>query len=338
MKLKELAEKLECEFSGDPELEIRGIATIEDAGREDLTFLTNPKYARKLSTTRAAAVLLPVDAPAPPIATLRSRNPYLLLAKALAIFARPEPRVVGVHPTAVIGKGTRIGERSYIGPYVVVGDEVEIGDDSVLHPHVVIYSRARIGRRFVAHAGVVVREDVSIGDNVVLHAGVVIGSDGFGFVPTENGAVKIPQSGSVKIHNDVEIGANSTVDRAAVGATVIGQGVKLDNLVMIGHGSRVGAGSLLAAQVGLAGSTIVGRGVKMGGQSGAGGHLTIGDGAQVAGQSGISRSVAPGTAVGGYPAVDASVWRRAVAAFPKLPGVLRRLRRLESALDINRKR
>lgn len=330
MKLKELAERLGCELSGDPDLDIHGIAAIDEAGPNELTFLTNPKYSRKLATTRAGAVLLSSSAPAVPLPSLRCDDPYQVLAGALALFYEPPPRLPGVHPTAIVGDGAKLGDGVSVGPYVVIGERAEIGDGSVLHPHVVVYPDVKIGKNFVAHAGAVIRERVVIGDNVVLHAGVVLGSDGFGFVPVAGShPLKIPQTGSVKVEDDVEIGANSTVDRATVGATVLGAGAKLDNLVMIGHGSKVGEDSLLAGQVGLAGSTVVGRRVLMGGQAGAAGHLTIGDGAQVAAKSGISNSVEPGAVVGGYPAIEASLWRRAVAAFPKLPDLLRRVRQLE---------
>jgi UDP-3-O-[3-hydroxymyristoyl] glucosamine N-acyltransferase len=212
----------------------------------------------------------------------------------------------------------------------VIGSGVRIGARATLYPHVTIYPRACIGDDFVAHAGVVVRDEVQIGDRVVLHPGVVIGADGFGFVPMgEAPAVKIPQTGIVVIEDDVEIGANSTVDRATLGATVIRRGAKLDNLVMVGHNCEVGPYSFLAAQVGLAGSTRLGRGVQLGGQAGVAGHLTIGDGVQVVAQSGVPSSVAAGQVVGGYPAVEVTRWRRASAALLRLPELLHRVRRLE---------
>ncbi len=209
---------------------------------------------------------------------------------------------------------------------------MEIGPGATIHPHVTIYAGVRIGRAFVAHAGVVVREDTVIGDRVVLHPGVVLGADGFGFAPTADGAVKIPQTGIVIIEDDVEIGANTTIDRATIGATRIGRGAKLDNLVMVGHNCEVGADAFLAAQVGLAGSTKLGRGVQMGGQAGAAGHLTIGDGVQIVAQSGVPNSVPAGQTVGGYPAVEVTRWRRASAALLRLPELLQRVRRLERAL------
>jgi len=181
-----------------------------------------------------------------------------------------------------------------------------------------------------------VREGVTIGDRVTLHAGVVLGTDGFGFLPLPDGNRKIPHVGTVVIEDDVEIGANTTIDRAALGATVVGRGSKLDNLVMVGHGCRIGPGCLLAGQVGLAGSTVLGARVMLGGQVGSAGHLAIGDAAQVAAQSGIHRDIPPGARHGGYPAVEVSVWRRVTAALPRLPELFRRVRRLEQRLGVGR--
>lgn len=332
MKLGELAERLGCELHGDGEIEIRALRGIEEAGPGDLTFLVNPRYAAQLESTRASAIILPADGPQTAIASLRSAHPYMTFARALALFHSPRRPQPGIHPTAVVGAGARVAEPVSIGAYVVIGEEVEIGPGATIFPHVTIYPGVRIGAEFIAHAGVVIREDVRIGDRVVLNPGVIVGADGFGFVPVAGApAVKIPQTGIVVIEDDVEIGANTTIDRATVGATTIRRGAKLDNLVMIGHNCEVGPESLLAAQVGLAGSTRLGRGVQMGGQAGAAGHLTIGDGVQIVAQSGVPGSVPAGQVVGGYPAVEVARWRRAAAALLRLPEALQRLRRLERA-------
>ncbi len=331
MKLAALAARLDCELRGDGEVEIRGIRSLEDAGPGDLTFLANPRYAAQMAATRASAIILARDADEVPLASLRSANPYLAFAEALALFHVPRRPPAGIHPTAVVAASARIVEPVSIGAYAVIGDDVEIGPEATIHPHVTIYPGVRIGRGFVAHAGVVVREDVRIGDRVVLHPGVVLGADGFGFAPSPRGAVKIPQTGTVVVESDVEVGANTTIDRATLGATVVREGAKLDNLVMVGHNCDVGAHSFLAAQVGLAGSTKLGRGVQMGGQAGAAGHLTIGDGVQIVAQSGVPNSVAAGQIVGGYPAVEVTRWRRASAALLRLPELLQRVRRLERA-------
>jgi UDP-3-O-[3-hydroxymyristoyl] glucosamine N-acyltransferase len=331
MKLAALAAELGCELRGDGTIEIGAVRGLEDAGPGDLTFLANPKYAAQLVSTRASAIILPARAPDVPLASLRTANPYLAFARALALFHQPRRPVPGVHPTAVIAPSARLGEPASVGAYAVIGEDVAIGPGATIFPHVTIYPGVRIGADFVAHAGVVVREDVRIGDRVVLHPGVVLGADGFGFVPMPEGAVKIPQTGTVVIEDDVEIGANTTIDRATLGATVVRRRAKLDNLVMVGHGCEVGPDSFLAAQVGLAGSTKLGRGVQMGGQAGAAGHLTIGDGVQIVAQSGVPSSVPPGQVIGGYPAVEVTRWRRASAALLRLPELLHRVRRLERA-------
>ncbi len=336
MTLAEIAERLGCELRGDGSIVVNAIRGLEEAGPGDLTFLANPKYAAQLAATRASAAIVAASQPEIAIATLRADNPYLCFARALELFHRPVVPPVGVHPTAVVAASARIAEPVSIGPYAVVGDDVVIGPGATIHPHVTIYAGVQIGRDFVAHAGVVVREYVRIGDRVVLHAGVVIGADGFGFAPSPTGAVKIPQAGIVVVEDDVEIGANTTVDRATLEATTIRRGAKLDNLVMVAHNCEVGAHSFLAAQVGIAGSTKIGRGVQMGGQAGAAGHLTIGDGVQIAGQSGVPNSIPAGTTVGGYPAIEVGLWRRTSAALLRLPELLRRVRRLERRLGLRR--
>ncbi len=334
MTLAEIAERLGCELRGDGTTEIRAIRGLEEAGPGDLTFLANPKYSAQLAATRASAAIVAVHAAELPIATLRAENPYLCFARALGLFHRPLRPPTGIHPTAIVAASARIADPATIGAYAVIGDDVVIGPGATIHPHVTIYAGVQIGRDFVAHAGVVVREHVRLGDRVVLHPGVVLGADGFGFAPSPTGAVKIPQAGIVIVEDDVEIGANTTVDRATLEATIIRRGAKLDNLVMIAHNCEVGAHSFLAAQVGIAGSTKIGRGVQMGGQAGAAGHLTIGDGVQVAAQSGVPNSVAAGKTVGGYPAMEVGLWRRTSAAILRLPELLRRVRRLERRLGV----
>jgi UDP-3-O-[3-hydroxymyristoyl] glucosamine N-acyltransferase len=265
---------------------------------------------------------------------LRTPEPYLAFARAVEEFYRPTPVSLGVHPTVVVAPTARIGTGASIGAYCVIGEGARIGRDARLAPHVVIYPEVQIGDRFVAHAQVTVRERVRIGNDVILYSGAVVGSDGFGYAVTRDGRIhKIVQAGDVVLEDEVEVGANAAVDRAAVGSTILRRGVKIDNLVQIGHGSDVGEGSMLAAQAGLSGSTRVGRFVRMGGQSGAAGHLTIGDGAQVAAQGGVASSVPPGAVVGGYPAVEAALWRRMTAALHRLPALLRRVRRLEKQLN-----
>jgi len=264
---------------------------------------------------------------------LRADDPYAAFVRALVIFdSRPRPQP-GIHPSAIIAESAQIGEGAYIGPYVVVGEGVVLGEGAVLHPRVVVYPQARIGVRFTAHSSAVVREAVVIGNDVTLQPGVVLGGDGFGFIPRRGDLpVVIPQIGNVDIGDSVDVGANTTIDRAAVGSTRVSRGVKLDNLVMVAHGCSIGEGSMLAAQTGMAGSAALGKSVMVGGQAGFGGHIEVGDGVQVAGQSGVSKDVAAARVVGGTPAVDIALWRRGVAALRRLPELLQRVRRLEERL------
>jgi len=335
MKLGEIAQRLGCELCGDPGTEIHAMAPIEEAEPGTLTFVANPRYRPYLQSTRASAIIVGLTESEIALPCLRAADPYRAFAQALELFYIPPPLPSGIHPSAVIAPSASIGRDSAIGPFCVIGEEVIIGDDARLDAHVVIYPQARIGSAFRAYAHVVVRERVIIGDRVTLHSGCVIGGDGFGYVIGADGSArKIVQAGTVVIENDVEVGANTTVDRAAVGATVIHRGAKLDNLVMVAHGCSIGEGSALAAQVGLSGSTRVGRFVRMGGQAGTAGHLTIGDGAQVAAQSGVPHDVPAGSVVGGYPAVDIHLWRRMSAASARLPDLLRRVRQIENALAL----
>jgi UDP-3-O-[3-hydroxymyristoyl] glucosamine N-acyltransferase len=336
MKLAELAALVQCELRGDGNIEIRRAAPIESAGAGDVTFVANRRYLRFLDGLAAAAVILPPDAPAVAIPSLRTADPYLAFAKTVEHFYRPVPFPAGVRPTAQLAPTARIEANAPIGAYSVIGDQVRIGADARIAPHVVIYPEVHIGDRFLAHAHVTVRERVRIGSDVVLHSGAVIGSDGFGYVPADGGIRRLLQAGDVVIEDEVEVGANTTVDRAMVGSTVLRRGVKLDNLVMVAHGCAIDEYSMLAAQAGLSGSTRLGKWVRIGGQVGSAGHLTIGDGAQVAAQSGLASSVAAGATVGGTPAVDIALWRRMMAASARLPDVLRRLRRVERHLGLAR--
>jgi UDP-3-O-[3-hydroxymyristoyl] glucosamine N-acyltransferase len=258
---------------------------------------------------------------------LRSGNPYLAFAKAIELFYHPPKYTPGVHPTAVIHPSAKIGENAHIGPYVVISEDVRIGRNAVVLGHVVVYAGARIGDNFFAHAHAVVREHCRLGNSVVLQNGAVIGSDGFGFAKDDSGRWhKIMQSGPAVIEDDVEVQANACIDRASVGETHIGRGAKIDNLVQVGHGSRVGENTLLCAQVGLAGSTDVGNDVILAGQVGVAGHCSIGDGAIATAQTGIPSDVAAGAIVSGYPAIDNKLWLRCSAVFSRLPAIAKTLR------------
>ena len=331
MKLSAIAAALDVRFeNGSPDTEIRGLNGIEQAGPEELTFVSNPKYAAAARTTRAAAVIVSEDFPAIHAAMLRSKDPYLSFARALELFHAPLRYSPGIHPTALVHVGARIGPGAHIGPYAVVDEDVEIGANAVLLAHVVIYRGVKIGENFFAHAHATVRENCRIGNNVLLHNGAVIGSDGFGFARTSEGHWhKIPQPAPVIIEDDVEVQANSCIDRASVGETRIKRGVKVDNLVQVGHGSTVGEDALLCAQVGIAGSTEIGNRVILTGQVGVVGHCKVGDNAIVTPQSGVSGNVPAGALVSGAPAVDHKLWLKYSAILPRLPEIARAVRKRE---------
>ncbi|MBI4462580.1 MAG: UDP-3-O-(3-hydroxymyristoyl)glucosamine N-acyltransferase [Acidobacteria bacterium] len=339
MKLHQLAEQLGCAFTGDSEVEIRAVAGIESAGPGDLTFLTNPRYRRKLRQTRAAAIIVSQDFEDLPLPTLRSDNPYLTFARALELFYRPPAFPAGIHPTAVISPRARIGRDASIGPYCFLDEDVEVGDRCRLHSFVVIYRGARIGDDFTAHSHAVVREHCRLGQRVTLQNGAIIGCDGFGFARQNDGRYyKIVQSGPVVVEDDVEVQAHSCVDRATVGETRIARGAKLDNLVQVGHASTVGENSLLCAQVGLAGSTRVGTDVILAGQVGVAGHCEIGDGARATAQTGIPNDVPAGQTVSGYPAIYNRLWLKCAVLYARLPELYDELRALREQVDAQKKK
>jgi UDP-3-O-[3-hydroxymyristoyl] glucosamine N-acyltransferase len=334
MKLGELAARLGCRLEGPTDLEITGVAGMDDATASELTFLANPKYARKLPTTRAAAVIVAPDVPVAGRPALRAENPYLTFARALELFSPPFRPPAGIHPTAVIAPDVKLGRNASIGPYVVVEEGVELGDDCVLKSFVVIYRGAKIGHRFFAHSHAVVRENVRIGDDATLQNGAIIGSDGFGFAKQADGSYyKIVQTGGVVVEDGVEVQAHACIDRAAVGETRLRRGAKIDNLVQVAHSCDVGENTLLCGQVGLAGSTKVGRNVILTGQVGAAGHLTIGDNVIATAQSGIPNDVKSNTVISGYPAVDHDLWVKCVAIFPRLPDMYGTYRRVRKYLE-----
>jgi UDP-3-O-[3-hydroxymyristoyl] glucosamine N-acyltransferase len=328
MKLAQIASALRARLeAGAPETEITGLNGIEQAGPGEITFVANQKYAAAARLTKATAVIVADNFPTIPPATLRVVDPYLSFARALELFHQPIRYAPGVHPTAVVHSSARIGRDAHIGPYVVVDEKVEIGARAVLLAHVVIYRGVKIGDGFFAHAHSVVRENCRIGHNVLLHNGVIIGSDGFGFAKTHEGRwYKIPQPAPVVIEDDVEVQANSCIDRASVGETRIRRGVKVDNLVQVGHGSQVGEDALLCSQVGLGGSTEIGNRVILTGQVGVVGHCKIGEAAIVTPQSGVANDVPAGALVSGAPAVDHKLWLKYSALLPKLPEMARILR------------
>jgi UDP-3-O-[3-hydroxymyristoyl] glucosamine N-acyltransferase len=333
VKLRELAERLGCALRGDADVDVQRVAGIAEAGTGDLTFVSSARYAPQLATTRASAVIV-----APGLETslpsLLSDNPYLTFARAVSVL-HPEPRpAAGVHPSATVDPTAELAEGVHVGAQAVVGAGAHVGARTVLHPHVVLYTGVRVGADCLLHSGVQVRERCVLGDRVIVQNGAVIGADGFGFAKDQAGRYqKIPQVGIVVVEDDVEIGALTAIDRAALHETRIGRGVKLDNLVQIGHSVAIGADSVLAGQVGIAGSTKVGERVTLAGQVGVAGHLTIGDGVVATAQTGIPSSVDPGKVISGSPAIDNRDWLKASAVFARLPELRNRLRDLERRLE-----
>jgi len=324
--LRDIARRLGCRLEGDGEIEIARVAGLESAGPGDLTFFSNPRYAPLLAQTSASAVIAGDQAPAAPCAMLRSANPYLSFAEALDLFGSDDRPPRGIHPTSVVAEDAAIGRDAIVGAYVVIGPGARIGDRAVLHPHVVVGRGAIVGDDAVLHAHASVREGCVLGRRVVLQNGAVIGSDGYGFVTRADGSHrKIPQRALVVLEDDVEVGANTTIDRPAVGETRIGAGTKIDNLVQIAHGVHVGAHTLIAAQAGVAGSTTIGSHVVLAGQVGVAGHLTIGDRVRATAQTGIPNSVEAGSFISGYPAIDNRDWLKSSALFRRLPELKRLL-------------
>ena len=334
MKLRELSERLGCRLEGDGDVEIVRVAGIEHAQTGDLTFLANSKYESALAATRASAVLLRDEAPAAPCAMLRTPDPYLAFARAVGLFAPEWRPAAGVHPMAAVAQDARIGRNVSIGAFVSVGEGAAIGDNTVVFPNVTIGPGVRIGSDCVIHSNVALRERVTIGNRVILQNGVVVGGDGYGFVRRGDGThEKIPQVATVVIEDDVELGANTAIDRPAVGETRIGSGTKIDNLVMIAHNVRLGRHNMICSQVGVAGSTTTGDWVVMAGQVGVRDHVHIGDKAVLGARSGVSCDIEAGRTVLGEPAIDLRDRKLQLATITKLPEMRKELKSLAARLE-----
>ncbi len=332
--LGELAERVGGEVLGSPARELGGVRTLSEAGPEHLSFLTSPKYLAQAQASAAGAILTGRDARLEGRDLLQCAQPQLALAQILRLFHPATRHEPGIHPTAVVGDDCRIAASAAIGPYVVLGRGVEVGEGTVLHPHVVVGEGCRLGAQVVLHPHVVLYPGGTLGDGVEIHAGTVIGSDGFGYATVRGVHHKVPQVGRVEIGADVEIGALTAIDRALLGATTIGSGTKIDNLVQVGHNVVVGERSILCGQAGVAGSARLGAGVVLAGQAGVSGHLEVGDGAQVAAKSAALQPVAAGTAVAGIPALPIAAWRRQQAILRRLPEIWKRLRTVENRMGI----
>lgn len=330
--LGELARRVGGRVHGDPERRIAGVETLDRAGPDDLAFLTNPKYRSAAASTRAGAVLVGPGTVLAGPDRLEAAEPYAALAEILEAFHPEEAAKPGISPDARLGDGVVLGAGVSVGPYAVIGNRAVLGDGCVIGPGCVVGDDCSIGARTRLAPRVVLYPRTTVGARCRIHAGVVLGADGFGFATVRGEHRKVPQVGRVIVEDDVEIGANSTVDRAMLGATVVGRGSKIDDQVMVAHGVRIGAGALLAAQSGIAGSTHLGKNVTFAGQSGAAGHLEIGDRAIVAAKTAVFEDVAPGAFVAGIPAIDHRAWKRAQAIQKRLPEWRDRLRDLERRL------
>jgi len=335
MTAQEIAEFINGTVDGDGKAEISGASGIKEAKAGDITFVANPKYQALIKETEAAAIIVPpgMEMPENKIA-IRHETPSLAFARIMQRFG-PEPVVYqpGIHPTAVVGKQVRIGKNVSIQAYVVIEDEAVIGDDSVIYPGVFVGYKAKIGARAIIYPRVIIRERVSIGDGCIIHSGTVIGSDGFGYATIKGVHHKIPQIGTVIIEDDVEIGANVTIDRARFDKTWIKKGTKIDNLVQIAHNVIIGENSIVVAQTGIAGSTVIGKNVIMAGQSGLAGHIEVGDNAIIAGRAGVTKNVPAGQMVSGFPAAPHTRAKRLQVLTNRLPELYKRMSLLEKKLD-----
>ena len=333
MKLDEIAKLIGGTVKGDGNLDIADIRSIEDAENGHITFMANRKYLDQLQKGRASAVIVEKE-----MDTDKSQiivvNPALAFARVLAHFypeTRPEPQVAS---TAVLGKNVKLGKDVTVSPLVVVGDNVTIGDETVLHPGVVIGDRCRIGNGGILHPNVTLYQGTVIGNHVILHAGAVVGADGFGYTPDEKGHhFKINQVGRVVIEDHVEVGANTCIDRANIGTTLIREGTKIDNLVQIAHNCKIGEHSILVAQVGLAGSCTLGQHVILAGQAGVADHVTLGDLVVLTARAGTIRDIESNAVHGGYPSVPLAIWKKYALTLPKLPELVRKVRDLDTRLN-----
>ncbi|MCP4003563.1 MAG: UDP-3-O-(3-hydroxymyristoyl)glucosamine N-acyltransferase [bacterium] len=345
MLLREIASALKLPFDGDGEQEIHGLAGLEEAGPFELSFVTGSRYQRLFKSSSAGAVFAPLDFDTMGRPCLRSTAPYAEFGRATALFYPRVPAVPGVHPSAAIGENVELGKEVSIGALVSIAAGSRIGDRTCIHPHVTIYPNVQTGADCELHSGVHVHEGVRLGDRVTIQSGSVIGGQGFGFAVDAQGRnTRIPHTCPVLIGDDCDIGANVTIDASHPGhlrrshdsvATRLGNGVKLDNQVHIGHGCEIGDSSVLCAKVGLAGGTSVGRGVYMGGTAIAAGHLHIGDLSLVGAGTGVSGDLEPGSQVLGSPHMERRLWGRWAAARKRLPELLKRVKRIEDKLEIS---
>ena len=332
--LRELAQLLGGEIIGDPDVRVQRMATLDNAGPETIAFLANPRYLSQLAQTRAAAVIVsPAAKEATTIPRIVHDNPYAYFARVSALLKPKPPVEPGVHPSAVIHAEANVHAAAQVGAHAVIQRGAEVGEGSLIGAGTVIGEQARIGRHCLLHAAVTIYDECVLGDRVIVHSGAVIGADGFGIAFDDDRWVKVPQVGRVRIADDVEIGANTTIDRGAIDDTVIEEGVKLDNQIQIGHNVRIGAHTAIAACTGIAGSVKIGRYCRIGGAVGIAGHVSITDRVEISGNTAITKSIGePGTYSGVYPFEANRDWRRNAAQLRHLAAIVRRVKALEDSL------
>ncbi|MCI6234753.1 MAG: UDP-3-O-(3-hydroxymyristoyl)glucosamine N-acyltransferase [Prevotella sp.] len=334
---KQIAEFIHGKIEGDENATVNTFAKIEEGKKGAISFLSNPKYTHYLYDTKSSVVLVDeaLELTRQTKATLiRVSNAYESVAKLLQLYESMKPKKQGIDSMAFVSSTAKIGEGCYVGAFAYIGDNVEIGDNCQIYPHATIYDNTKIGNNCIIYPNASIYHDCRIGNNVTLHSGCVIGADGFGFAPSQDGYDKIPQIGIVTIEDNVEIGANTCVDRSTMGSTYIRNGVKLDNLIQIAHNVEVGKNTVMAAQVGVAGSTKVGEWCMFGGQVGMAGHITIADRTNVGAQAGIPGNVMkPDTTILGTPAYDAKGFMKSSAIFRKLPDMYAQLNNLQQEIE-----
>ncbi len=329
MTLEELADLLEATVIGDKKTVITGVAGIEDAREGDLTFVANPRYRSKLDTTGASAAIVPPDVEKAPLALLVTPEPYVAFTRALEVFHPRERPEIGISPEAWVDPSARLGKDVSIFPFAFVGKDAEIGDRTLVYPFCYVGDRVRVGEDCCLYSHVSIREGCLLGDRVILQNGVKLGSDGFGYAQRDGRHHKIPQVGIVRVEDDVEIGANTCIDRATMGETRIGRGTKIDNLVMLAHNVQIGEDVILVSQVGISGSTTVGDRAILAGQVGVAGHLRIGKEVQIGAKSGVHSSILDGRVVSGIPTMPYETFLKTMATLKHLPKMREKLRKLE---------
>lgn len=333
---KQIASFLQGDIVGDENATVHTFAKIEEGVEGAISFLSNPKYTHYIYDTKSSIILVNKDfvAEKPISATLiKVDNAYDSLAKLLTLYESSKPKKTGIDPLASIASSAKIGENVYIGPYAVIGEHAVIGDNTAIYPHTYIGDNVKVGANAIIYANVSIYHDCKIGSGCILHSGVVIGADGFGFAPTPDGYEKIPQIGIAILEDNVEVGANTCIDRATMGATIIRKGAKLDNLIQIAHNDEIGSHTVMAAQAGVAGSTKVGEWCMIGGQVGLAGHATIGDKVGIAAQAGVPGSVKAGSQIMGSPAFDARQYFKASVVYKRLPDINSEVNALRRELE-----